>query len=303
MKVSGFSYVRNGFTYAYPFLEAIQSILPVCDEFIMVVGNSTDGTREAIVALNDPKIKIIDTIWDENSRKGGYIFSQQANIGLDHCTGDWCFHIQADEVIHENDLSNIEKAMQRNLEDPKVEGFLLHFLNFFGDYKHIAISRRYHTKEIRIVRNDKNIRSYRDSQGFRRFNDPGNYLNEKGTKLHVKQIDATVYHYSYVKHPKDQVKKAVEFGKRWVKDDASLQIYAEKNKSGYDYTGQIDVLKTFDGAHPSVMQSKINSMDWEFNYDPSKTNMTLKEKFLYLIQILTGKQLFAYKNYIKINGK
>jgi len=297
MKVSGFSYVRNAFTYAYPFLEAIQSILPVCDELIMVVGNSNDGTRKAIAGLNDPKIKIVDTIWDEHSRKGGHIFSQQSNIGLDHCTGDWCFHIQADEVIHEKDLSQIRKAMETNLADAAVEGFLFQFLNFFGDYNHIAPSRRYHNKEIRIVRNDKNIRSYRDSQGFRRFIDPSNYLNEKGTKLNVKQLAATVYHYSYVKHPADQVKKTVEFGKRWHKDDAILQSYAEKNKSGYDYAGQIDILHTFKGTHPSVMDSKIKSIDWEFKYDPFKTNMTLKEKILYFIQKHTGKQLFAYKNY------
>jgi glycosyltransferase involved in cell wall biosynthesis len=297
MKVSGFSYVRNGLTYAYPFLEAIQSILPLCDEFIMVVGDSNDGTREAIEALKDPKVKIVDTTWDENSRKGGYIFSQQANIGLDHCTGDWCFHIQADEVIHEKDLPLIKQAMEDNVHNAEVEGFLIHFLNFFGDYKHIAPSRRYHNKEIRIVRNDKNIRSYLDSQGFRRFQQPQNYLKERGQKLHVKQLDATIYHYSYVKHPKDQVKKRVEFGKRWHPDDSSLQFYAEKNKEGYDYTSQIDILEQFNGTHPSIMKNKMASIDWKFDYDPSKNNMTIKEKFLYFIQKLTGKQLFAYKNY------
>lgn len=79
----------------------MQSILPICDEFIMAVGDSEDGTREAIVALNNPKIKIIDTVWDEQMRQGGKIFAQQANIALDACTGDWLFHIQADEIIHE----------------------------------------------------------------------------------------------------------------------------------------------------------------------------------------------------------
>ena len=104
MTISGFSYVRNGFEYGYPFLEAIQSILPICDEFVVAVGDSTDKTREAIEKLNSPKIKIIDTIWDMNLREGGKIFAQQANIALDNTTGDWAFHIQADEVIHEKDL-------------------------------------------------------------------------------------------------------------------------------------------------------------------------------------------------------
>ena len=103
MKVTAFSYIRNGFIYDYPFLESIQSVLPLCDEFIMVIGDSVDGTREAVAALNNPKIKIVDTVWSEEAREKGYIFAQQSTIGLDHANGDWAFHIQADEVIHEKD--------------------------------------------------------------------------------------------------------------------------------------------------------------------------------------------------------
>ena len=111
-KISGFSYIRNGFEFDYPFLESIQSILPICDEFIIAVGDSHDGTREAIEKLGSDKIKIIDTIWDENMRANGAIFAQQSNIALDHITGNWAFHIQADEVIHENDLPKIRQAIE-----------------------------------------------------------------------------------------------------------------------------------------------------------------------------------------------
>ncbi len=47
----------------YPFLQSIQSVLPVVDEFVVVVGDSTDGTRDAILKLS-PKIRIVDTVWD-----------------------------------------------------------------------------------------------------------------------------------------------------------------------------------------------------------------------------------------------
>jgi len=295
MRVSGFSYVRNGLIYGYPFAEAVRSILPICDEFIMVVGDSTDGTRHVIESINSPKIRIIDVVWDENSRKGGFIFSQQANIGLDHCTGDWCFHIQADEVVHEKGLPVIQKVMQDYLADEKVEGFLLHFLNFFGDYNHVAPTRRYHNKEIRIVRNDKQIRSYKDSQGFRRFNNPANYLSEKGEKLAVKQIDATLFHYSYVKKPQVQTRKQIEFDKRW--DNHCGSEPKTVKGTDYEYSKKIDLLKKFTGKHPEVMKEQVKNADWTFEYDPSESNMTLTEKLLYLIQRTTGKQLFAYKNY------
>lgn len=295
MKVTAFSYIRNGFIYDYPFLESIQSVLPLCDEFVMVIGDSFDGTREAVAALNNPKIKIVDTIWSEEAREKGYIFAQQSNIGLDHATGDWAFHIQADEVIHEKDYAAIKKAMTDNLNDNNVEGLLFNFINFFGDYKHYGPSRRFHNKEIRIIRPWKSIRSYRDSQGFRKYNNPENFLEEKGEKLHVKQIDATVYHYSYSRNPQKQAEKLLEMARRYEKDEAKIQEIAERFKKGFDFS-QIDVLELFKGTHPAVMQNRIANQDWEFVYT-KQSNMTFKEKVLYAIQKLTGKQLFTYKNY------
>lgn len=295
MKVSGFSYVRNGILYDYPFLESIQSILPLCDEFIMVVGDSTDGTREAIEALNDPKIRIVDTIWSEDDRAKGHLFSNQANIGLDHCTGDWAFHIQADEVVHEKDLPVIQQAMQEFLHKEEVEGFLFHFVNFFGDYWHYGPSRRFHNKEIRIVRNDRAVRSYRDSQGFRKFEHPDKQHEEKGMKLAVKLIDATIYHYSYVKDPETQRKKQYEFVKRY-KSDEELQTFFANLKPAFDYN-KIDILEKYTGSHPAIMKDRIDKLEYKFTYDPTKSNMSLKEKLLYFIQKKTGKQLFAYKNY------
>lgn len=303
MKVSAFTYVRNGITMEYPFIESIKSVLPLVDECIVVVGDSTDGTRQAIEGMQDGKIKIVDTVWDEMMRTKGLVFAQQSNIGLDNVSkdADWLLHIQADEVIHEKDYDTIKKAMQQYLQNKAVEGFLLKFINFFGDYNHWAPSRRFHQKEIRIIRNNSHYRSYRDSQGFRRFNNPKNYLQEKGYKLKVIPINATVYHYSYVKNPLTQVKKQIEFGRRYNTNDDWINAYIEKNKAGFDYSN-IDFLKAYNGSHPAVMQHRIKAQDWVFNYDASKNNMRFKEKVLKVIQDVTGKQLFIYKNY-KIKKK
>lgn len=190
MKISGFSFVRNGFDYGVPFLESIQSVLPACDEFIIVVGNSDDGTREAIEQLHSPKIKIIDTVWDMSLKTGGKIFAQQTNIGLDALTGDWCFHIQADEVIHENDSSKIMNAIKTENANKKVEGFILPYYHFWGGYNYIRNTRRIHKHEVRIFRNGLGVRSYRDSQGFRKFKSIEGYNNgiDTGEKLTVKKL-------------------------------------------------------------------------------------------------------------------
>jgi glycosyltransferase involved in cell wall biosynthesis len=294
MKVSGYSYVRNGLKYDYPFVQAIRSVLPLCDEFIMVVGDSEDGTREAIEAIGDPRIRIVDTVWDEQMRTAGRVFALQANTGLDHVTGDWAFHIQADEVLHEDDIPLVRAAMEKYVSDPEVEGFLLRFINFFGDYRHYGPSRRYHQCEIRITRNDPHVRSYRDSQGFRIFAHPELQWEEKGRKLHVIPLQARIFHYSHVKNPALQVKKRAEFVRRYHPDEV-VQEWLKTNQ-GFDYQ-DYDYLKVFKGEHPAVMKKIIEAQDWEFRYDPLRNDMSAKEKLMRMLERLTGKQFFIYKNY------
>lgn len=296
MKISGFSYIRNGFTYQYPFLESIQSILPVCDEFVIAVGNSTDGTREAIEALNDPKIRIVDTVWDEQMRTGGTIFAQQANIALDACTGDWLFHIQADEIIHENDLPTIRTAIEKADADERVEGLLFDFLNFYGSYNYLNGSRYQHKKEIRIVRAGLDVRSYRDSQGFRKF--PPELTQQsgfKGEKLRVRAIGVPVYHYSYVRPPKEMSQKSRYFSSFYL-DDAQLEKHFAGHQDEANYYA-IERVLPFTGTHPAVMADWIATGNYDF--DPSRISgeMTLKKRLAYLADKLAGRRIGEYKNY------
>ncbi|MEP6749320.1 MAG: hypothetical protein ABJB86_16415 [Bacteroidota bacterium] len=295
MKISGFSYVRNGFDYGVPFLEAFQSILPVCDEFIIAVGDSSDGTREAIENLQSEKIKIINTVWDMNLPQGGKIFARQANLALDGITGDWAFHIQADEVIHEKDLPKIKMAIAENDADKKVEGFILPFLHFWGSYDYIRNSRRVHNNEVRIFRNIPVIRSYRDSQGFRKYSSKEAYEKgiEPGKKLHVKKIDAPIYHYNGVRPPEGFKKKASQFGE-YYKPVEVLEKEQEANASTPD---NVDRVKLFEGSHPQRMHAKIKSQNWNYTFNPKKAVWKTKDKMLQPIEDVLGFKFGEYKNY------
>ncbi len=294
MRVSGFSYIRNGFTYDYPFLQAIQSILPLCDEFVIAVGNSTDGTREAIVNLGSPKIKIIDTVWDDNLREGGRIFAQQANLALDQITGDWGFHIQADEVIHEQDLDKIYQAMKADEHNPRVEGFLFDFLNFFGSYDYMGHTRRFHRREVRIIRNGINARSYRDSQGFRKYPTlQAQQEGHRGIKLRVKALGVPVFHYSYVRPPKAMMKKANYFNSFWHSDEWLEQ---QNKRQEFNYY-QIDDVKRFTGTHPALMHDIIAGHNQSFDATKIAHNFTPRERFLYEVEKRTGWRIGEYKNY------
>lgn len=294
MKISGFSYVKNGLEYGYPFLEAILSVLPVCDEFVIAVGESTDGTREAIEKINNGKIKIIDTIWDMSLRQGGKVFAQQANIALDHISGDWAFHIQADEVIHEKNLSAISEAIRQNENNEKVEGFILPFLHFWGSYQYIRTSRRVHRHEVRIFRNQPGIRSYADSQGFRKYSSVEAYeQGEKGKKLWVKKIDAPIYHYNGVRPYNIQKKKLHTFG--YLHNlDQSEDVFDH-----FDYQ-KVDRVEKFKGEHPAVMKEKVEQQDWEFEFDPAKAVWLKKDKMIQPIEDVLGFKFGEYKNYREI---
>ena len=288
MFISGFTFVRNAVRYDYPVIESIRSLLPLVDELIVNLGNSDDTTEALIRSINDPKIKIIHSVWDDSLREGGRVLAVETDKAMDAVSekADWAIYIQADEVLHEKDYPAIREAMLHYLNDKEIEGLLLNYLHFYGSYSYTGDSRRWYRNEIRIIRHDKSIRSFRDAQGFRK----------NGQKLKVAKVNASVYHYGWVKNPLKQLEKQKNFHKLWH-DDNWVKQKVDPQK--FDYS-EIDSLREFKGTPPSVMQERIAAMDWDFRFDPTDKNLSLKDRSLQLFEKLTGYRLFEYKNYKKI---
>ena len=286
MKISGFTIVRNAIQFDYPIVEAITSILPLCDEVIVAVGKSKDNTLELIKSINSPKIKIIETIWNDALREGGRVLADETNKAFAAISSDsdWAFYIQGDEVIHEDYLPIIKAAMQEQKDNKRVEGLLFNYNHFYGSYDYIGDARQWYRKEIRVIRNDKNISSYKDAQGFRKNNE----------KLNVKAIDAFVYHYGWVKPPEAQQAKQQTFHKLWHTDEWMKKNISQNDK--FDYS-DIDSLQCFEGKHPKVMQERINKMNWKFSFDPTKKKLSIKLKVLIFIEKNFGWRIGEYQNY------
>jgi hypothetical protein len=290
MKVSGFSFIKNAIQFDYPVKESILSILPLVDEYIIAVGNSVDNTKELITSINNPKIKIIDTIWNENLRQGGEVLAAETNKALAAISSnaDWAFYLQGDECLHEKDYANIKKAMQTHLHNPKVDGLLFNYLHFYGNYNYVGTGRRWYRNEIRIIRNNKKIISWKDAQGFR-------FANEE--KLCVKKVDANIYHYGWVKPPKTSQQKAMYFHQ--INNPAYIASEEEK-KQEFDYQSNIDRLDLFKGYHPAVMNKRIENVNWPFEFDANANrfkNMKLKHKLSHIVEDITGYRIGEYKNY------
>ncbi|HNB81407.1 MAG TPA: glycosyltransferase family 2 protein [Chitinophagaceae bacterium] len=286
MKVCGFTFIKNASKYDYPIEEAIRSVLPLCTDFVVVVGQSDDDTLHRIQQLAPERIRIVESIWDESLREGGRVLAVETDKAYaaipDDC--DWCFYIQGDEVVHENDWPLIRQAMHDYLHQDEVEGLLFRYLHFYGSYDYIATSSNFYKKEVRIIRKRPDIFSYRDAQGFRKL------PNEK---LMVKAIDACIYHYGWVKPPAAMQAKQQNFHRYWHSDQWVDQHVAKAVE--FDYSG-LNSLDRFRGTHPAVMTNRIKTRNWTFDFDLNYRKTRLKDRFKNVLFRLTGIDM-NYKNY------
>jgi glycosyltransferase involved in cell wall biosynthesis len=268
LKVSGFTFIRNAILLDYPIVASIQSILPLCDEVIVAVGNSDDDTLGLIQNI-DPKVKIIQTTWDDSLRENGRVLAVETDKALAAIdpAADWAIYIQGDEVMHQDDHMHILKAMTRFQHDQEVDGLLFDYLHFYGSYDYIGVSNNWYKKEIRIIKPGRGIFSFRDAQGFRKTPDQ---------KLKVAAANARVFHYGWVKDPRAMQRKQERFHKLWH-DDAWL----EKNikvAEAFDYENHIHELARFEGTHPQWITERLSERNWNFDVDISRRKRTLKNR-------------------------
>ena len=315
MKISGFTMARNANKLYYPIKQSIESILPICDEFVVALGKSDpdDKTREEIEAIGDPKVKIINTEWDLEKYPHGMEHAHQTDIAKKAWKGDWLFYLQADEVVHEDDLPLIRKKCEQYLNDKEVEGMLFNYYHFFGDYSHYHKAHGWYKKEIRIIRNKPEIHSWRSAQSFRKIPDFDgiHYRQKEGTyKLKVIPLKANIFHYGWVRPPHLMKKKMKAFS---VIHRGKTETENTFNDLNFDY-GPLDKIRKFKGTHPAVMKEWINAFNWEdelyYKGTYPKTRRKLKHektknKIISWIEnkILGGKTIGGSKNYILLRKR
>ncbi|MEL6253462.1 MAG: hypothetical protein AAFR87_15730 [Bacteroidota bacterium] len=314
MKISGFSFVKNGEKLYFPIREVIESALPLVDEFVVAVGDCDpdDSSRAEIEAINSPKIKIIDTVWDLEAYPRGMENAHQTDIAKSHCSGDWLLYLQGDELIHEKDHAVIRKRCEELLDDQEIEGLLFKYNHFWGDYDHVHRSHGWYRKEIRIVRNDPEIHSWESAQSFRRIPnfDGKNYRQQEGTyKLRVAEVDAYIYHYGWVRPPSVMLNKKKALDTIHKGSKRVGEIYKD-SPAQFDY-GNMSRIPIFTESHPAVMETFIKKFNWadQLRYDNEEPDRPLfkHEKLKYRIlswienNIMGGRGIFGFRNYLLIN--
>lgn len=292
MKISGFSFVKNAIKFGYPLRESIESLLPLVDEYIIACGDSDDGTTELVRSIDSPKIRIIETVWDAQAKSGGRIYAEQTNLALKECSGDWCFYLQADEVLHEQDYDLIKSDLATANANDKIEAMLFRYIHFYGKYDLIGTGRQWYRREIRAFRNIQGVTSWGDAQGFRVANPDASFR-----KLKAMQSEANIYHYGWVRPPKNQFMKIRTTMKFYGGEDFNPEL---ADAEDFIYDGAYS-LTNFKGSHPKLMESKIaTDRAWTDLIKIVPKVMPMKVKILDAIENATGVRIGEYKNFIEV---
>ena len=287
MKISGFSFIRNGNALGYPFVPAICSLLPLCDEIIVNVPRSTDGTLESVRSISDPKVQVIESDWDENERVGDPILRRHTDLALERCTGDWCVYIQGDEVLHEAGIPAMRAAMERDLMNTTVQGLLVDYTHFYGSFWTYAYAFGWYRREVRVIRRTPNIRAWGGAQGFR---------TTDAQKLRVKVSGGDYYHYGHALRPDVARVKASSLAALYD-NRVIVEQFRKRPPLFYEKDQKV---KPFTGTHPLVMRETVAAADW--TYTSTNPLVRFRRKYFWkdmalLLKNCTGITLGVHKNY------
>jgi len=284
MKVSAFTFIKNGQILGYPFIQSIQSILPIVDEFVINVGQSEDDTLALIQSINDPKIRIIQSIWNDNMHDRGYVYGQQKMIAQFNCTGDWAFYIEGDEVYHEDDLDKIRASMQTHVDNPEVEALVFDFYHFYGNANSYLDSPGWYRSEARIIKNS--IRSYAPDGLF--------WLvlgsNKKGRYPKAKHTGARCYHYGWVRSEEQMNLKSQKVQQYWGGEPAKID-YSQMDQS---------IIKEFSGTHPKIVKDWLPKDKGIYQTDPNYESTNKQKKHRLMLKLEKWFNLELSKKHYKL---
>lgn len=243
LPVSGFSIVRAARELDYPVVESLRSMLPLVEEIVVVVHHGDEETREMLGGLDDPRLVMVETDWDEGPRGGGRTLARQTNLALARCRHPWALYLQADEVIHEEDYGLIRGALERYDGAREVDALSFRFLHFEGSYGYVNPLR--YRRQCRLVRNDGRLESVRDAAGFGRTD---------GRHLRTRRSGARIFHYGWARRP-DALKAKTLALARFYHDESS--VTRRWSALPAERLGSAELAFRWTGRHPAVMATRI----------------------------------------------
>jgi glycosyltransferase involved in cell wall biosynthesis len=240
MKLSLYTFVRNGLFYDFHVEAMLRHHLPLADEIIVNEGYSDDGTYEAIRNI-DPKIQVHRFQWDRSDPNGWH--RQFKNQARQLCTGDWCILLDCDEFIPEWEFDRLRTF----LETTPRHLVPVRFFHFYGNYRVYLAKQRAITPDtgIRIHRNRDDVEVWGDGANVR--------LRDGQTSADVAEETFDVHHFGNVRHParlrqkwRTQAKQHNAENPQWDKTPAFMfDLFPHK----WNDPEFLQLLGVYDGPH------------------------------------------------------
>jgi glycosyltransferase involved in cell wall biosynthesis len=241
MRISVYTFVKDGLFYDFHVAAMLRHHLPLADEIIVNEGYSSDGTYEAIRDI-DPKVQVHRTQWDKSNPDTWH--RDFKNHARKLCTGDWCILLDCDEFIPEWEFDRLRQFLDTT--DKTIVP--VRFVHFYGNFRvYIArLPRITPLHGMRIHRNLSDIEVWGDGANV-------HMIGRESDESIVASETFEVHHFGNVRHParlrqkwRTQARQHDAKNPRWDKMPGFVfDVFPHR----WDDPDLIDTLDVYQGPH------------------------------------------------------
>lgn len=220
--ISGYITTYNCINQNYPYERSIKSMLQFCDEVCVVDGGSTDGTYESLLNMSkdDDRLKVKKIERDWSHPRHAVFDGMQKAEARKLCTGEFCWQMDSDEIVHEDDAEKI-KDLCKNF--PKgVELISLPVIEYWGGPNKVRVDIQ--PWKWRLSRNLPHI-THGIPMHLRRLDSEGHLYAEQGTDgcdmIHS-DTGIPISHVTFHTSESERVRQAAVLG-----NTEALKVYQE----------------------------------------------------------------------------
>lgn len=142
-RISAYTYCRNLVEMKYPAKECIASLLPVCDEIIILDASDKDDGTEAllkeIASISNGKVKLFKAKVPWDAKNHGVFDGQTKAAARELCTGDILIQMDVDEILEEAYAEKLEKLLKETNNLEKIELLALPIIEYWGGHDKVRV--------------------------------------------------------------------------------------------------------------------------------------------------------------------
>lgn len=255
--------VRNGNDLDYCWKEAVQSLLPVCDEVVLCIatGNSDATEAEARAwAHIEPKLKICIYAWPDPVADLDF-WVNWLNYAREHIRADWHFQLDADEILADWSYPLLRAFVKEQSTMRRPATGIVTRYNFWRDHRHLIPEGNCLAKRvIRLAPRDLWLGSDCPHPKAREAQDRSVSVSEITPEYTLRDIE--IFHYGFLRRHEALLNKGRANGQFFFGAvDSRIETAAKEGANWSqsaclpDWTRNLD---KYEGKHPAIGMKWLN---------------------------------------------